>query len=106
MAGATVTKSQSYHGTLDGTDVDTVTIDGQYRKFRVLNRSAHEIYFNLSNTGTAPAAPTVAGDNTLVLPAVVGAFEDFTWISVSENDVIFKLIAGSSAAYSVIGLTS
>jgi hypothetical protein len=104
MAGVNVTKTLSYHGTLDGTDVDKVEITGQHRKFRIINRSTDEIYFNVAFGSSAPTLPTVAGDNTLVLPGVVGAYEDFTWVSASEIDFQAWLISGSAAAYSVVGL--
>ena len=65
----TATKEQCYHGTLVAATVDTVNILNPSPTVTVVNRSGvSEIYFTINGV-----APTVGGDNTYVLPAVIGA---------------------------------
>jgi len=103
MAGANVSKAQAYHGTTTNSYVDTVVITGQYRKIKIVNRSAVELYYTIS-FGGAPATPTVAGDNCLVLEAVIGASAEFTIDSASLKNTKVLLIASSPCSYTIQGL--
>jgi hypothetical protein len=103
MAGATVTKKYAYHGTLDGTDVDNVTLTQSNPTFTIVNRSANSIYFTVDGT-----VPTVAGDNTFVCPTgltiAIPVLQPATANQAQPAGTTVKLIAGSSSAYSVEAL--
>jgi hypothetical protein len=102
---ATVSKSQAYHGALTANTVDTVTISGLYGSYRILcreNVANTEIYFTVSQ-GSTPTAPTVAGDNTYVIPALDGQSVDIDFKNAYKG-VTISLIAGSGCKYSVMGL--
>lgn len=59
------------HVTLEADTVETVTLDGQYAEVEVLVRAnAAEVYFTIDGD-----VPTVEGDDTFVVPAVVAARE-------------------------------
>lgn len=106
MAGVTTTKTQAYHGTLVAATVDTVTISGQFRKFAIINRSGtSEINFTYASSGSAPPAATVAGDNTMVLTAGVGAVQELDFEQGVKNLQV-SLISAGTPTYSVVGLTN
>lgn len=102
MAGATVTKKYAYHGTLDGTDVDSVTLTQSASQFTIVNRAGtHEIYFTVDGT-----TPSVAGDNTYVVPAAIMALsvpviQPAPGLGNQPPGVKVLLIAGASQTYSV-----
>ena len=105
MANYQVTRSK--HATLTASTVDTVTVTpqgytagnpqtgNQYAALTVLNRDAALlIYFTIDGT-----TPTVAGDNTYVLPP--GNFAQMT-LPIRGQGVV-NLISSGGAAYSVTG---
>ena len=102
---ATVTKTQAYHGTLTANTVDTVTISGLYGAYRILcreNVANTELYFTVAQ-GSTPTAPTVAGDNTYVIPALDGTYVDIDFKNAFKG-VTISLIAGNACKYSIMGL--
>ena len=102
MAGTTHTVKYAYHGTLDGTDVDTITLTQSSAQFTIVNRSGtHEIYFTVDGT-----TPTAAADNTYVIPAAIMAmsvpvFQPAPGLGNQPPGVVVKLICGSSQTYSI-----
>lgn len=89
-------KSISTHQTLAANTVDTVNLSKHYGAVEVYNASSADIWAR--SDGTAPA---VAGDDTIRIPggsaATLGTPGDTTSV---------QLIASSTAAYSVTGLSS
>ena len=84
------------HATLVATTVDTVTLTGSYARVEVRNRSTGDIFLTLDGS-----TPTVAGNETLVVPAnSVGSFPNVAGISAP---VTVKLISSGTPAYSVTG---
>ena len=81
--------------TLVANTADTVTIDRDANEIIVtaLN-TAGLIYFTVDGT-----APTVAGNNTYVVPNIVGASKRVT--VPSAGDTVVRLISGFAAMYSV-----
>jgi hypothetical protein len=84
------------HQTLSANVVDVVTLTAKFKAVEVLNRGSADIYFRVDGT-----APTVAGDDCFV----VVASASLQVPSLDESDVV-RLIASSSCAYSVTGVTS
>ena len=89
MASYTVTSAK--HATLAANTVDTVTYSdtGRNRTVEILNRSDSDIYATFG-TGT----PTVAGDNTYVVPAR-------TALRLPMLELSIKLISSGAAAYTI-----
>ena len=103
---ATVSKSQAYHGTLTASTVDTVTITGLYNAYRIMcreNVANTEIFFTVAAGSTTPTAPTVAGDNTYVIPALDGQYVTIDFKN-GVAGVTISLIAGNACKYSIMGL--
>lgn len=96
----TVTKLLCYHGTLAASTVDNVTIQNPVPTLTVVNRSgASEIYFTVDGV----TVPTVAGDNTYVLPATIGSLTVQVPTSTTPTGgVTVKLISSGTPTYSVM----
>lgn len=84
--------------TLSTTVVDTVTLTAPAGKVQVLNRGTgtNTIWVTLGKT--APADPTVAGDN--VIPVRAG---EYVTIAKGVPSLVVKIL-GSGDPYSVFGL--
>lgn len=95
MAAHSVAKSK--HATLAAATVDTVTLTKDWRAVEVKNRGTDEIYFTTTATN-----PTVAGDDTYVVPA-----GESLVLSIPPRpglpDVV-KLISSGTPGYSVTGV--
>lgn len=80
MAGATVSQNTTYHGTLQASTVDKVTILTPNTTLTVTNRvgatsgAQNEIYFTVAGpTPTVGGTGNTAGDKVFVLPNIVSA---------------------------------
>lgn len=96
---AAVTGPFTAHATLTGTTVDTVTLTSPITRVTVINRAAAggtDLWVTISNTGTAPADPVAAADDTYWIPPQ--GFKTFA----AGSDVQVKVL-GNSNAYSVEG---
>lgn len=95
---ASGTANIAYHSTLVASTVDTVTLDKGAEYVTVVNRSgAAEIYFTVGTTVTPPAAPTVGGNDTYVLPASIGLVR----VASGIGPVQIQLISTGTPTYSV-----
>jgi hypothetical protein len=93
---ASYSAARSKHATLTASAVDTVTLGADWNTVEVTNRSATDpIYVTTNN-----AAPTVAGDDTFVVPA--GGYRVLE--VPTAGSTVVKLISGGNAPYSVTGL--
>jgi hypothetical protein len=95
---ASYTGMRIKHATLVAATMDTVTLDGDYKHVEVVNRDGvNEIYFTIDG-----ADPTVAGDNTHVLPAQIGRI---TVNAAAEpgTPTVVKLISAGTPKYTVRG---
>lgn len=93
---ATFSVAAAKHATLAASTVDTVTLTGSWDLVDVLNRGTGTIYVTV---GPDPADPTVAGDNTTVVPA-----GGVVTVEVSNRgSQKVKLISSTADAYSVMG---
>jgi hypothetical protein len=100
---ATPSGAFTVHETLTGTTVDTVTLLSPVTRVTVINRAAPggaDMWVTVSTTGTAPADPVAAADNTYWVPA--GGFKTF---HASGTGNIVKIL-GNGNAYSVEGEVS
>lgn len=96
---ASYTKTLSTHQTAASGVADTVTLDKDYDAVEVVNRDgAGAIYFTVDGS-----APTIAGDGTYVIPAVIGA-RKVASVELAAAATVVKLIASAVTAYSVIGV--
>ena len=88
--------AQSEHNTLTASTVATVTLDsGSYDTVLVTNRSgSNPLYVTVDGS-----VPTVAGDDTFVVPAAAGASKAFGWESTGA--VTVKIISAGAEDYSV-----
>jgi len=97
---------QSEHNTLVATTVDTVTLNAsadQRDTLVVTNVDGlAAIYYTF---GSSPGTPTVAGDDTWVLPAVAG-YTKVHKLPGAAGALVVKLISSSTPAYSVEGFRS
>ena len=91
----TYNKTLSTHQTLGVTAVDTVTLASHYQQVEVLNRSTSgvDIYCRVDGN-----APTVGGDDCIIVPAGSAATIETPGTSTSV-----QLIASTSCPYSVTG---
>ena len=111
---AAFTVSRAKHATLGAGVVDTVVLTGAKAWIAVINQSStFPIYFTAgSNTGVSgdgqfPPDPTVAGDNTLVVPASGGMLTVtyVRWPShVTVPTAMVKIISSVAAPYSVMAV--
>lgn len=87
------------HAQLAPSTVDTVTLNADYKAVEVVNRSGDfEIFFTVDGP-----APTVAGDDTHVLPAAISGLT--VNAGLSQGDPTFvKLISAGAAQYTVRGV--
>jgi hypothetical protein len=95
---ATIVGNRTEHATLTATTVDTVTLNAPQTKVKVVNRHATEVlWVTISRTGTAPADPTIGGDDTYFVAPANGS-ETF----YSRSGVIVKVL-GNGNGYSIHG---
>jgi hypothetical protein len=89
------------HGQLAANTVDTVTLGRDFERVEVLNvDGAAPVYFTVDGP-----APAVAGPDTFVLPAAVGAALELpATIARSGANTVVRLIAASAVRYSVRGV--
>lgn len=99
---ATISKATAAHATLSGTTVDTVTITGGYGAVEVANRSGATTLYVTVDVGTAPTAPTAAGDDTFFVPPGTTLLIDTQKDGISGGTVV-KII-GNGNDYSVTGV--
>lgn len=93
------TKTLSTHQTAASGVADTVTLDRDYDAVEVVNRDgAGAIYFTIDGT-----TPTIGGDSTYVIPAVIGA-RVVPSVELASTATVVKLIASADTKYSVTGL--
>lgn len=92
--------ARAVHKTTTAATVDTITLTADRRKsLELLNRDgASEIYATVGTTDNAPAAPTVGGDDTYVLPATICSLP---LPLPSSDDVVVKVISTLATAYTV-----
>lgn len=98
MSAYTVAASErgAHAKTLVAATVDTVTFSRDCDTVEILSHDgAGAIYFTVDGT-----TPTVAGANTLVIPAAAGALE--VEVPTAGNTVV-KLISSGTPTYSVTG---
>lgn len=98
MASHSVARSK--HATLSAATVDTITITGLYRNFRVQNRASTGT-ISYTHGATTAATPTADGDDTFDLPA--GATDEWTEeiLGAPATGRVVKLISAATPAYSV-----
>jgi hypothetical protein len=89
------------HATLTATTVDTVTLNQPASFFLVTNRASTgaPIYFTLGDTLAATTTPTVAGDDTYVVPVGITMAVPF-----DGTPSYCKLISADAQDYSVMVL--
>lgn len=94
------TAERSVHKTLAAGTVDLVKLTGFYRQVEIINRDgAAAIYYKVEGS-----APSVGGDNTGVLPAVIGsAIEPIR--RDKDGTLHVQLISSGTPTYSVIGIS-
>lgn len=91
-----MTAVRSTNGTLTATTVATVTLDADYDWVEVVNLSGSAaIYFTVDGT-----TPTVAGDNTDLVPNVAGAR---VRVPAPGQTSTVKLISSGTPTYHVVG---
>lgn len=87
------------HGTLTASTVATVTLTRDFQRVEVLNvTGSAAIYFTVDGSN-----PTVAGDDTYVVPAVTGASFSAP-ANASGSTTVVKLISSGTPGYAVTGL--
>lgn len=103
MPAGNYTVDRVKNETLDGSFVDTVTIQGAYPLVEVVNRDTDDPIFVTVGRGEVPADPTVVGDNCE--PVMPGERVVVSSTQLPTEQVIVKIIGGGSGgqAYSVIG---
>lgn len=85
------------HATLVAATVDTVTLDRDYSEVEVTNvDGVAPLYFTVD-----AAAPTVAGNDTEVLPGAIGRLRI---PSGSGSPTVVRLISAGTPKYSVKGI--
>ena len=105
MASNTYAVQQAKHANVAASpDLDTITLAGCYAGIiRVRNRatSGDPLYFRVyvDGTNTTQTAPTVAGDDTYVVP-----FGDLCDVGWPGGDCVVKVISASARDYSVESL--
>ena len=99
-----MTAAFSSHGVLVASTVSTVTFSLNYAQIEIVNRDASaDIFFT-----TSGVAPTVGGDDTLVVPAGHSTIVP-NYLGPNDpadsviNGTVVKLISAGTPAYSVSG---
>ena len=96
---ATYTGNRITHATLTANTADTITLDVDYTRVEIVNRTGTaEIYATIDSA----TAPTVAGNNCDVLPAAIGTL--IVDSSAYGTPTVVKLISSGTPAYTVKGL--
>lgn len=98
---ASYTAARSVHKTLAAAAADIVTLTANEQTVEIVNSgSTDPLYVNVGTTAAAPADPTVAGDDTLLVPAA-GVRSISVSGATTGVDLVVKLIATSAVPYSV-----
>lgn len=88
------------HFTLTPTVVSTVTVTDNSSAVEILNRSGlDEVYTTSGDTSTAPANPSVGGNDCDVVPAAIGSAVQAR--RSGSAPIVVKLISASATAVSV-----
>lgn len=88
------------HAQLTADTADTVILDGDYRQVEVINRDgAEEIFFTVDGP-----APTVAGDDTHILPAALSGVTVPAGAANGEPTIV-RLISTGTPTYTVRGVS-
>jgi hypothetical protein len=87
-----------HNKTLVAATVDTVTFSEDLREIEILSDGAAAVFVTVDGS-----APTVAGNNTDILPA--GGMTARTLTSAPGGDTAVKLISSGAPTYSVVGLS-
>lgn len=64
----------------------------------VINRGSTDIYFTCAGGGVTPTAPVVGGNDSFVVPGVVGSKET---VAVGHGPITVSLICSGSSLFSV-----
>lgn len=92
--------ARSNHGTLTASVVTSVTLTKARRRLRIQNHGTgtDRIHYTY---GADPAAPTVAGDDTLAVPTGEADEIDVAAEGLGQGDLVVKLICSSDYDFSV-----
>lgn len=93
--------ARKLHGTLTAATVATVTVDGPFGSLVVVNHGSDAIYLTHGKVAGDVVAPTVAGNDTDVVPAG-GAWAADPIVNHDQTHTV-KLISSGAPAYSVLG---
>lgn len=87
------------HVTLVANTVSTVTFTGNESGVEILSRNGlAEVYVSVGDTTTAPANPTIAGNDFDVLPASIGSI---VVRRASSKPMVIKMISAQATTVSV-----
>lgn len=106
---ANYSAAMAVHESLTANEVDCVTLTDAGTGYgltepavTVVNRTgAADIYFTVNTTGEPQDDPTVAGDDTYVVPAAISSVSVPASLGVNGS-VSVKLISTGAEAYSVV----
>lgn len=98
---ADYTATRSTFPTLEATVVSTVTIRQVTEGITVINLTgATSVYYTVGYKDRLPPDPAVEGDNTFVLPAVIGAAG---FHGPDETDGVVKVVSSGTPTVGVVG---
>ena len=102
----THTAAQAYHGATDGLAADTITISGQWKRFRIMNRGTADLFFNVVNGTAVPTVAVARADNTICVPGstiLYGFYEDLAF-GKNVPGIVVSIISAAVCNYSIEGL--
>lgn len=100
MASHTVETAK--HSTTTAATVDTITFNGFARYVQIVNRDATDaLYVTLGSVNVAPAAPTAAGDDTLVVMPNSSLTVAYPTPAAGKGAVVKVIPGANTPAYSV-----
>jgi len=106
---ASYSATQAKHITLVASTVDDIRIDGEFNLLNIVNRDSTSPVYVRWGRGTTAAAvtdPTVAGDNTIVIPGSGSIAVDWPFEPVigATTPVYIKVIGAGTGGVSVQGI--
>lgn len=104
---ASYSAARAKHITLVAATMDDVTITGEYAQLTILNRDgSNPIYVRYGRGATAAdiPTPTVAGDDTIIIPANGSIVVDFPFRYATATNAIVKVIGAGTGGVSVQGI--